>query len=81
MSQTQIDKDLKVAYDLLNRRKLRWCSGGVCACMGCANSEINKAQWNRIIEIPEIKMILERKKAENQAQMKQFIQRLRDRQL
>lgn len=75
---SQLDKDLNVAYDLLNRRRLRWCSGGICACMGCANREISKSQWDRIVEIPEIKVILDRQKEENKAQMTKFIQRLRD---
>lgn len=73
--------DLKIAYDLLNRRKLRWCSGGICACMGCANHEISKETWDRISQIPEIAAILERQKAENQERMKNLFNMLREKKL
>lgn len=74
----QLDKDLNVAYDLLNRRKLRWCKGGICACMGCANNEISKSQWDRIVEIPEIKVILDQQRRKAQEEQKRLIERLRN---
>lgn len=76
-----LDSDLKIAYDLLNRRKLRWCSGGICACMGCANREISKETWDRIIQIPEISAILEQRRLDNQASMRDFLQRLKERKI
>lgn len=76
-----LDEDLKIAYDLLNRRKLRWCKGGICACMGCANSEISRDQWDRIEKIPEIAEILERRKQENIKAQQEFIRRLRNKEL
>lgn len=76
--QKQIDIDLRVAYDLLNQRKLRWCSGGICACMGCANREISHNQWKRIEQIPEIKIILDQRRLESQANMNKLLEHIRD---
>lgn len=76
-----LDEDLKVAYDLLNRRRLRWCKGDICACMGCANMEISREQWDRIEKIPEIAEILERRKQENIKAQQEFIRRLRNKEL
>lgn len=76
-----LDSDLKLAYDLLNRRKLRWCSGGICACMGCANREISKETWDRISKIPEIAKILEDREIEYRKHMAHLIQMLKERKL
>ena len=57
-----LDSDLKVAYDLKEKGRLRWCSGP-CACMGtCANFMVSKEQWKRIEAIPEIKLIIDKER-------------------
>lgn len=73
-----LDFDLQLAYDLYNRRRLRWCRGGVCACMGCANREISKETFDRITAIPEIKSILDRDLKENHRKQREFLKRIRN---
>lgn len=33
---------------------LRWCSGGICACMGCANHTMTKEEFDEVCGYPEI---------------------------
>lgn len=33
---------------------LRWCSGGICACMGCANHTMTREEYDLAITMPEV---------------------------
>lgn len=37
---------------------LRWCSGGVCACLGCANRMLTKEQYEHALTLPDVKEML-----------------------
>lgn len=41
---------------------LRWCNGGVCACMGCANHTMSKEEYDEVIHYPEIQNALNAKR-------------------
>ncbi|WNL62980.1 hypothetical protein [Citrobacter phage Ci1] len=46
--------------------------------MGCANREISHNQWKRIEQIPEIKIILDQRRLESQANMNKLLEHIRD---
>lgn len=73
-----IEKDLEVAYNLIRRNRLKWCKSNVCACMGCANHEISKEQWDRIMKLPEINEYFTRQQLAAQEKFKANIIKLKE---
>lgn len=37
---------------------LRWCSGGICACMGCANRFMSENDYHEALSLPEIQKLI-----------------------
>lgn len=38
---------------------LRYCSGGICACMGCVNRMLTKKQYEHALTLPEVQEMME----------------------
>lgn len=38
---------------------LRYCSGGVCACLGCVNRILTKKQYEHALTLPEVKEMID----------------------
>lgn len=37
---------------------LRWCGGGICACLGCANRMLTKEQYEHALTLPEVQEMI-----------------------
>lgn len=40
---------------------LRYCRGGICACLGCVNRTLTKEQYEYALTLPEVKVMMEGK--------------------
>lgn len=57
---------------------LRWCSGGICACMGCANHTMTKEEFDEVCGYPEIEKALAFQKEQEKEKMIYSLQKLKE---
>lgn len=55
------DRELiKACHTLIARYgTLRFCGGGICACMGCVNRTLSKEQYEYALTLPQVQEMLE----------------------